>query len=269
MGENEPVGGEPEPAGNTDPGVSDEPTTPPSETPPELIDGKFKSVNDLLHSYREAEGKMHVTTEVNANLLRQLGQLGCTVDAKGNITVPQQQASNEDLPPDQPSAQEQFVNKLLEDPFTALGGFLQSARSIEKKAAANRRRELAKLREHPYYRKVADELEATLDEMPDHMLANPEYCTHVVKEKFQTAVGQFALSQAEKASTDPTARVAMLEGLGISEPQPTPEPDKRTVVSADDREMLARFGYTDPKDQEALIKAAKESEKRKREERNG
>ncbi len=273
MADDEPVGGlEPQPAEGeptpvsaaTEPGVE--------ASPPTLIGGKFKTVEEAVNAYQSAERNMHSATTVNSRLKQQLKDWGCTVDEEtGEITLPSQLTQQPQpqpagqQPPDVEDPKEAFINKLLTEPYTALAEFYGGARQVQKQAEANTKREIGKLKSHPLFAKVADQLDADLSEVPDHYLANPQQATAIVSAKFETAVGRYALEHSKKATTDPVARTEMIQSLGLAEPAAPPDPEGgRTITTEDDREMLSAMGYS-AKEQEEIVRRTKQ---RMKEERN-
>jgi hypothetical protein len=232
--------------------------------PPALIGGKFKTVDDAIEAYKQAESNMHTKTTALSKLAKQLRDMGCDVNEdSGELALPQnQQAAPGPAVDPTEDPNEKFVNHFLENPYSALAEFTQAVRGIEKKATANVKRELSKLKSQHLFGKVSDALEADLSEVADNMLANPQTAERIVKDTWEKVVGRYTIEQSQAAGSDPTSRMAVLRDLGLEEPTTASEPEAGgMVMTTAEKNMLRGLGISDSKEQQRLIKNVRQQEK--------
>ena len=242
----------------------EEAEVPAEPAPVSLIGGKFKNVEDLLSAYGEAERAMHSHTTVSAQMTKQLEDWGCVVDkTTGMITPPAASVPEAEPAPasgDQPDPSTQFMDQFYVDPVGTITGLNRAIRQQQKAAESNTKREIAKVRWHPLYRRVSDNLEVELSAIDDSFLANPPQAEQIVAALFRKVIGDYVLKATPTDETDPAARIKAISALGLESPAPTPDV-VRATVSGGDRDMLDVLGLSS-KEQEEVIKNAKERVKR-------
>jgi hypothetical protein len=234
---------------------------------PQLIGGKFKSQDDLLRAYQEIERLATEKTTVTKEVQKQLSAWGVQFDERtGAIKLPDNVTQPQTPPPDPEDLNQQVVDRLLSDPYSVMSEVVSASRKVQKQADANVESEVADLKSDPLYSKVAPKLKAQLAAFDDRILANPQQAKALVNNVYNQLVGDYTRQQAKTArdSTDPSARSQILESFGLTQSEVVAETG-RNVLSQEDRDRMAAIGITDPKDQEAMAKAAR---KQLKEERN-
>ena len=220
-----PEGGEPDISSGGDTGENQE-----------LIAGKFKSVDELVNSYKEAERKI---TELG-NIKTQYEQKLADYENRSAHQTTEQQS-------DPNAAVQQLNDEFFENPVAAFMKLqnltISQMRAQEKAARANVKREISSRKNDPLFHRVADDFEAELESVADEMLANPESAKQVADYIYDRVCGRYARSNASKAKEDPVERRRYLQDLGVSEPEKD-EPKSKGDVQTDGVDMLRGLGLS-------------------------
>ncbi|MFA5376434.1 MAG: hypothetical protein WC455_11880 [Dehalococcoidia bacterium] len=220
------------------PPIEGELTTPPADKT--KLPEQFKSVEALIESYKELERKHTTTSQERAALEKERQKLLKAVDAvkqngqweldeEGNwvqVNPPAEQpVTTTTTTSGNPAAEDfrtKFSDEFYEDPLGTLNRYTQGIKQLEKAATANRERAMSKFKNDPLYQLVEGEFKASLVELDDTQMANPQQAAYLAEQVYNNVTGRYARQELTKAGDNPEERLKVLRHLGIEEPQPTP-----------------------------------------------
>ena len=210
------------------------------ESEPRLYAGKYKTVEEMEAAYQEAQSSM-TRAQQEAAALR---------DAQNYAVPPQNSAVAED-------AQEAYNTQFFENPYQAQLSAMQAMRQTFQQDLraynAGIRKAVGAKRTDVLFPQVQDDFEAELAGMTSDQLGDKP----TVDAVYDIVLGRHARKIVQEAGNDPKARTAMLKGLGVTEPEPTPIGGGANEPSSAQVDTLRSMGLT-AKQIEAAIKRTQE-----------
>jgi hypothetical protein len=223
---------------------------------PELILGKFKTQDDLVHSYSELEKNSTKKNQQLGRVVEQLRSSGYDVDDDGNIIPPQQQPTQQQQGnPPSGDWTEQFNEQFYENPAQAMMQMMSQANQASKMAQANTRRAMAQYRNDPVYAKIADEFEAEMMGVPDNQLVNPQNAAYIAEQLFNSVAGRYLRREASRVRENPADRQAFMQNLGVEGPAPAQQSRPSEDIGYKGRAMLEGFFGNDRQAKTQVLQA--------------
>jgi hypothetical protein len=196
-----------------------EPEEPTGEPEPELLLGKFKTVDDLAKSYQEAERKLTTMAQEQAAPVRAPAE------------VPLE---------DQETLADKWNAAFYANPAQTTSQLIQLATQQTRAANANRSYGINLLADDPMFPKVRAELEHNLALMDDSYFADAKNAKETVERVYNMAVGE-RIRRTIQEQADPASRRKALDELGVEPTQASAAPATDTKVGRKEREALAEI----------------------------
>jgi hypothetical protein len=216
----------------------------------QLIAGKFKTQDDLVSSYKEAERKIHESTTRASQLEAENERL--KAEREQYYTQPVVQSQGNDY-------LQQLNDQFIENPAQAAVQVNQmliaQMRQVEKNARANMKREIAARKSDPLFREVQDEYEAILETVDDAVLANPQQAAAICEQAYNAVVGQWSRKKASSAKDDPKARKEIIDKIGLGAPEGSRDSDVDISLDERTKDMFDAWGIKGKSRDEVVSRA--------------
>ncbi len=224
----------------------------------QLIAGKFKTQDDLVSSYKEAERKIHESTTRASQLEAEVEQYKQQLQNYSTQQQPQQPQGNDYIQ----QLNDQFFENPAQVAVQVNQMLLTQMRQVEKNARANMKREIAARKSDPLFREVQDEYEAILETVDDAVLANPQQAAAICEQAYNAVVGQWSRKKASSAKDDPKARKEVIDKIGLGSPEGSRDRDECIPLDDRARDMFDSFGIKGKARDEVVGRASSRGDER-------